>query len=96
MESRKHNAGIHDAQMRPTSEIADQDKAAWTIRKLIDILDDAIDTAGTQFARSAGLWADSPTPFDERGRSVRRRRPPSTPTESVAEEPDTDRSISPM
>jgi hypothetical protein len=33
---------------------------SWSIAALIRLLDDAIDSAGAQLARSAGLWADSP------------------------------------
>jgi hypothetical protein len=33
---------------------------AWSIAELIHLLDEAIDSAGSQLARSAGLWDDTP------------------------------------
>jgi hypothetical protein len=66
---------------------------SWSIRRLIELIDDAIDTAGAQLARSAGLWADSPTPFDERDRPPTRRRSHSSVARSTSDEPDRDRGI---
>lgn len=57
-----------------------RDAVAWSIGRLIELLDQAIDSAGAQLARSAGLWEDSPSPFDESDRPARRRR--SQPSES--------------
>jgi hypothetical protein len=34
---------------------------SWSIRRAIETLDEAIDRMGDQLARSAGLYADSPT-----------------------------------
>lgn len=69
---------------------------AWTVGKLIELIDEAIDTAGAQLARSAGLWADSPTPFDERERPIMRRRKRSLPEQPPMEEPAGDRDVSLM
>jgi hypothetical protein len=41
-------------------DAVEREGPAWTIGRLIELVDDAIDTAGAQLARSAGLWADSP------------------------------------
>ena len=51
---------------------------AWSIRRLIELVDEAIDAAGAQLARSAGLWDDPPigTPAVEQPPlSIPRRRP---------------------
>jgi hypothetical protein len=32
----------------------------WSVARLIELVDAAIDSAGAQLARSAGLWAESP------------------------------------
>jgi hypothetical protein len=50
----------------------------WTIGRLIELLDEAIDAAGAQMARSAWLWADSvdgATVAQQPPRSARRRLP---------------------
>jgi hypothetical protein len=72
---------------------AEGEGLSWSIRRFIELVDDAIDTAGAQLARSAGLWADSPTPFDERDRAPTRRRSHLSSARSLSEEPDRDRGI---
>jgi hypothetical protein len=47
---------------------------AWSMARLIQLLDDAIDSAGAQLARSAGLWDDTPSEAPARVRSRRPRR----------------------
>ncbi|WP_329000905.1 hypothetical protein OHA18_41550 [Kribbella sp. NBC_00709] len=93
MESGKPNAEIDDPRVWSAREAEALDDAAWSIRKLIGIVDEAIDAAGAQLARSAALWADSPTPFDERDRPVRRPRPRTPPAQSLLEEPGRDISL---
>lgn len=44
---------------------------SWSVERLIELLDGAIDTAGAQLARSAGLWDD--TPDEARARRESRR-----------------------
>lgn len=68
---------------------------AWSIGKLIGLIDEAIDSAAAQLARSAGLWADSSDPFDERDRPAARRRPSSLSARALLEEPDRDHGIGP-
>jgi hypothetical protein len=50
---------------------------AWSVGRVIELLDQAIDTAGAQLARSAGLWPDSVTgtPIAEQQNHVVPRRP---------------------
>jgi hypothetical protein len=51
---------------------------AWSVARLIELLDEAIDAAGVQLARSDGLWADTAgeTPVARQPRhGVPRRRP---------------------
>lgn len=69
---------------------------SWSIRKLVELVDEAIDAAGAQLARSAGLWADSPFPFDERDRPMRPRSSPSPQTQALLEEVDRDHGMGPM
>jgi hypothetical protein len=73
--------------------LAEGEGLSWSIRRLIELIDDAIDTAGVQLARSAGLWADSPTPFDERDRPPTRCRSQLSSVRSPSDEPDRDRGI---
>lgn len=61
---------------------------SWSIRRLIELVDEAIDLSGAQLARSAGLWADSPTWFGERDRSSRRHASDSASAQSMLEERD--------
>lgn len=68
---------------------------AWSIRKLIELIDGAIDSAGAQLARSAGLWADSAPSFDDRDLPSVRRRPSSASARSLLEEADRDHGIVP-
>ena len=89
---------ITEADASPTrrsAEAEERDIAAWGMQKLIELVDDAIDSAGAQLARSAGLWADSPSPFVDEGRPVRGRRSRSSPTHSL-EAMDRDQGMSPM
>jgi hypothetical protein len=72
---------------------AERDELSWSIRRLIELIDEAIDTASAQLARSAGLWADLPTPFDERERAPTRRRSVSSSERSPFEEPDREQGI---
>lgn len=68
----------------------------WSIDRLLELIDVAIDSAGAQLARSAGLWADSPSPFHERERPVRRRRSQSLDTWALSEQEGPDRDIGPV
>ncbi|GAA1581238.1 hypothetical protein GCM10009789_38880 [Kribbella sancticallisti] len=63
----------------------------WSVRKLIELIDEAIDTAGAQLARSGGLWADSASPIADVHRPPVRRSPASG---ARPEEPDTDYGVS--
>lgn len=82
-----------EEQLRPEAGLGN---AAWSIRKLIELLDDAIDSAGAQLARSAGLWADSPAPVEERSASAAGRRSSSLPATSLLEELERDHGASPL
>ncbi|WP_133791591.1 hypothetical protein [Kribbella sp. VKM Ac-2571] len=73
-----------------------QGSAAWTIRKLIGLIDDAIDSAGAQLARSAGLWADSPPPGSSSGRPALRRRSEVSASSSSLDELDKYHGIGPL
>ncbi|TCC36483.1 hypothetical protein [Kribbella speibonae] len=95
MDSVKPNGAADELLVPRPVEPQQQSDSAWSIRRVIHVLDGAIDTAGAQLARSAGLQADLPTPFDERERAVR-RRPTSLPARSLSEEPDWDLEIGPM
>lgn len=53
-EDRGHAAGPDSAGGEPKRPLA------WSIARVIALLDEAIDSAGAQLAESAGLWADSP------------------------------------
>lgn len=79
-------------QLRPKAGL---NHSAWSIRKLIELIDDAIESAGAQLARSAGLWADSPAPFDECPRPAAPRQSGSMSARSLLEEPDRDQGIGP-
>lgn len=51
----------------------------WSIRHAIELLDEGIERAGEQLARSAGLWGEAPgekNPMDAGGMGRRRRRDP--------------------
>lgn len=60
----------------------------WSIRKVLELIDEAIDSAGAQLARSAGLWTDGPGPFDERDQPVLRRQSRSESARDLLEGPD--------
>jgi hypothetical protein len=94
MDSRNLDGRADDTRFSP-ADVEDLD-GAWSIRKLLELVDGAIDSAGAQLARSAGLWADAPTPFEERGRSVVRRRPRSESTRDLLEGPDGSEGVSLM
>lgn len=68
-------------------------ESVWSVGKLIQLIDEAIDAAGAQLARSAGLFADSPSPFDEDERPSRQQRSSSALLQ--LEELDRDGGISP-
>jgi hypothetical protein len=70
--------------------------SVWSIEKLVDLIDAAIDSAGAQLARSAGLWADSPSPYHERERPMRPRRQRSLDTRALLEQEDPVRDIGPV
>lgn len=58
----KRTAGEDSAAQVPETAVGRTKRPpAWTVAKLIELLDEAIDAAGAQLARSAGLWADSPS-----------------------------------
>lgn len=80
---------------RQSAEVEELDTAAWGMQTLIELVDEAIDRAGAQLARSAGLWADSPSPFVDEGRPVRGRRSRSSPTHSLLEAMDRDQGMGP-
>ncbi|TCN35496.1 hypothetical protein EV644_11558 [Kribbella orskensis] len=48
-----------------------EQRLVWSIARLIGLLDEAIDSAGAQLARSAGLWDD--TVQDKPARSTTRQ-----------------------
>ncbi|MGW6195552.1 hypothetical protein ACWF0M_05335 [Kribbella sp. NPDC055110] len=73
-----------------------QSNVAWSIRKLIELIDEAIDSAGDQLARSAGLWAESPGRADAPDRLAVRRRSGSLSARSLLEEPDRDNGVGPL
>ena len=55
---------------------ADAEALRWSIRHVIELLDEAIDKMGEQLARSAGLYADSPEELSSprrKANDVRRR-----------------------
>ena len=88
MNAGKRNAQVEECSALMPAEQGGQSNLSWSIRRLIELIDEAIDTAGAQLARSAGLWADSPTPFDERERSSMHRRSKSVSAKSCLEESD--------
>ena len=67
--------------------------AVWSIRRLIGLIDDAIDSAGAQLARSAGLWADSPLPRNRSDRPALRRRSEGSASSSSLDELNRDHGI---
>src|SRR5438105_14072263 len=67
------SAEKHDSGSRLPDEELRDGGPSWTVRKVIELLDDAIDAAGSRLARSGGLSPVSPSPFEERDRPVRRR-----------------------
>ncbi|MEV6273335.1 hypothetical protein AB0L64_39630 [Kribbella sp. NPDC051936] len=69
---------------------------AWSVRRLIQLIDEAIDSAGAQLARSAGLWADSPPRPGERDRPVARGQRDAVSTHAMLDEPDKDHGLSAM
>jgi hypothetical protein len=93
MNDGKPKAGTDYPRALPPAGNDGPNNLSWSIRRLIELLDEAIDTAGAQLARSAGLWADSATPFDERDRPSTRRRSHSSLARSASEESDRDRGI---
>ncbi|GAA2811603.1 hypothetical protein GCM10010522_31740 [Kribbella solani] len=68
--------------------------AGWSVRQAIELVDAAIDVVGGQLARSAGLWAGSSSPFDEREPTVvRRRRASSISAKELLEQQEVGRDI---
>ncbi len=95
MDSEAHVGGGSYSADDPEGNPRLQRGPGWSIAVLIQLLDDAIDSAGAQLARSAGLWVDSPE-----DRSVFRapdgRRPVrvrSLSARALLEESDADRVI---
>ncbi len=59
MDARRTDGG-NETEHDPDSAVDDRKRPpVWSVRRLIELLDEAIDSAGAQLARSAGLWADS-------------------------------------
>ena len=85
--------GAARVQLRPEAEL---NHSAWSVHKLIELIDDAIDSAGAQLARSAGLWGDSPAPIERRDTSAMSRSLRLLPTQQLLDEPDRDHGVSPM
>jgi hypothetical protein len=84
----------------PNSEPAAEHRQrspAWTMGRLIELLDEAIDSVGAQLVRSAGLWADAasgdaiaqePSQRPPRGRAAQREAvgPWSSTSESLVDD----------
>ncbi|GAA3112600.1 hypothetical protein JOF29_002783 [Kribbella aluminosa] len=85
-----------DSQLPTRAAAPRADGGDWTIGKLIELLDAAIDSAGAQLARSAGLWADSPSPFEGRERPLKRRNLQAEETRTLLEQADVDRGPGPL
>lgn len=85
-----------DAGDLPQPNSANRGVTAWTLERLIALLDEAIDSAGAQLARSAGLWDDSPSPSELPDGPRRRRRPQPSDTRTLLEQAERDRGIGPM
>ena len=86
------SAGIDDSRSHSPDEEAREHGASWTVGKVIELLDDAIDAAGSRLARAGGLSVVSPSPFDERDRPVRPRRSRSS-TRDLLEESERDHDV---
>lgn len=68
---------------------SEQKSAAWSIARLIELLDDAIDSAGAQLSRSEGLrfdWTDDLAVLPARRRRSRRSALPCTWIDDVEHE----------
>jgi hypothetical protein len=71
-------------------------RTPWSITRLIGLVDDAIDSAGAQLARSAGLMADPPNDPVVVHRPVVRRKPAGScppSAESLLADSDAERAI---
>lgn len=61
-----------------------EDGMRWSIRRAIELLDEAIDAMGAQLARSADLMADEPSARHE---PTRRTRSPTGRREPISTQP---------
>jgi hypothetical protein len=84
------------ADLAPDSTDVPTAPVVWRIERLVELIDAAIDSAGAQLARSAGLWADSPSPYHQRERPVRQRQHRPSDTRAVLEQEDPARDIGPV
>lgn len=82
-------------QSQVTPGVGQEREPAWSIARLVELVDAAIDTAGAQLARSVGLSDDLPTPFDERDRPSGHRRTRLSSARDLLEQPDSDSGLSP-
>lgn len=57
---RESRESRHDLESEDDQLSADAVALRWSIRHVIELLDEAIDKMGGQLAQSAGLYADSP------------------------------------
>jgi hypothetical protein len=94
MEPRKFD-GETDGAQGPLHSDPVSGTPAWSMRRLFELIDEAIDSAGAQLARSAGLWANAPSPSDERDQPTGGRQSRELSTRSRLEEPESDHGISP-
>jgi hypothetical protein len=78
------------AQPQATPAEASDGRPAWSMGRLVELVDAAIDSAGAQLARSGGLWDDSPSPFDERDWPSRRQQGRVLTSRELLEEQDLD------
>ncbi|MGW6197023.1 hypothetical protein ACWF0M_12835 [Kribbella sp. NPDC055110] len=73
---RESRESRHDPEPGDDQLPADAAPPRWSIRRALELLDEAIDKMGDQLARSAGLYADSPPELPSvrrEGQDVRRR-----------------------
>lgn len=87
---------LQDAGDGAQPDSANRGVAAWSLERLIALLDEAIDSAGAQLARSAGLWDDSPSAGELPDGPKRRLRPQSSEARSLLEQVDRDQGMGPM
>jgi hypothetical protein len=79
------SAGTHDSRSQTPDEERRHGGPPWATRTAIELLDDAIDAAGSRLARAGGLSPVSPFAVDARDRPVRRRQLRSSTPEQFEE-----------